>query len=161
MNENEIGIGKPENLGVLASLRETRIRTPMLQEIPKDLETLRNQTVLRHIEGLSAHSDVVEALGIALKPLGDVQCFCPDPAEYRYVVASTRGTIFALALGMNTIGFRLDARMKSRALASGGADFPECGPEWVSFTPFRADWPRIDLEFWALKAYVAARELEG
>ena len=133
----------------------------MLLDIPSDLETFLNRPVLRHIEGLSAHSDVVEALGTALKPLGDVQCFCRDPAEYRYVVASTRGIIFAVALGMNTIGFRLDERMKSRALASGGVTFPECGPEWVSFTLFRDDWPRIDLEFWARKAYVAARELEG
>ena len=133
----------------------------MLQDIPKNLETARNQPVLRHIESLSAHSDIVEALGAALKPLGDVQCFCPDPAQYRYVIASTKGIIFAVALGMDTMGFRLDERMKSRALASGGASFPECGPEWVSFTLFRADWPPIDLEFWARKAYVAARELEG
>ncbi len=133
----------------------------MLQDIPRDLETLRNRPVLRHIEGLSAHSDIVEALGTALSPLGDVQWFCPDPQAYRYVVASTGGVIFAVALGMNTIGFRLDERMKSRALASGGAPYPECGPEWVSFTPFRDDWPRIDLEFWGRKAYVAARELKG
>ena len=133
----------------------------MLQGIPRDLETILNRRVLRHIEGLSAHSDVVEALATALKPLGDVQWFCPDPQAYRYVVASTGGIIFAVALGMNTIGFRLDERMRSRALASGGVTFPECGPEWVSFTLFRDDWPRIDLEFWARKAYVAARELEG
>ena len=133
----------------------------MLQDIPRDLETLRNRPVLRHIEGLSAHSDVVEALATALKPLGDVQIFCPDSQQYRYVVASTKGIIIALAVGMNTTGFRLDERMKARALASGGVTFPECGPEWVSFTLFRDDWPRIDLEFWARKAYVAARELEG
>jgi len=132
----------------------------MLQDIPRDLETLRNRPVLRHIEGLSAHSDVVEALATALKPLGDVQIFCPDSQQYRYVVASTKGIIIALAVGMNTTGFRLDERMRSRALASGGLTFPECGPEWVSFTLFRDDWPRIDLEFWARKAYVAARELE-
>ena len=133
----------------------------MLQDIPRDLETLRNRPVLRHIEGLSAHSDVVEALATALKPLGDVQIFCPDSQQYRYVVASTKGIIIALAVGMNTTGFRLDERMRSRALASGGLTFPECGPEWVSFTLFRDDWPRIDLEFWARKAYVAARDLEG
>jgi len=133
----------------------------MLQDIPRDLETLRNRPVLRHIEGLSAHSDVVEALATALKPLGDVQIFCPDSQQYRHVVASTKGIIIALAVGMNTTGFRLDERMRSRALASGGVTFPECGPEWVSFTLFRDDWPRIDLEFWARKAYVAARELEG
>ena len=101
----------------------------MLQDIPRDLETLRNRPVLRHIEGLSAHSDVVDALAAALKLLGDVQRFSPDPAVYRYEVASTRGVTFAVALGMNTIGFRLDERMRSRALASEGATFPECGPE--------------------------------
>ena len=132
----------------------------MLQDIPRDLETLRNRPVLRHIERLSAHSDVVEALATALKPLGDVQIFCPDSQQYRYVVASTKGIIIALAVGMNTTGFRLDERMRSRALASGGVTFPECGPEWVSFALCRDDWPRIDLEFWARKAYVAARELE-
>ncbi len=133
----------------------------MVQDIPRDLETLRNRPVLRHVEGLSAHSDVVDALATALKPLGDVQRFSPDPAAYRYEVASTKGVIFARALGMSIIGFRLDERMRGRALASGGATFPECGPEWVSFTLFRDNWPRIDLEFWARKAYVAARELEG
>jgi hypothetical protein len=131
----------------------------MSQDIPTDLETVRNRPVLRHIEGLSAHSDIVEALGSALTPLGDVQQFCPDPQEYRYVLVSTKRVIFAVALGMDTVGFRLDERMKTRALASGGAPFPECGPEWVAFTLFRDDWPRIDLEFWARKAYVAAREL--
>jgi hypothetical protein len=133
----------------------------MPQDIPRDLETDRNRPVLRHIEGLSAHSDIVDALAAALRPLGDVQRFCPDPQACGYELASTRGVIFAVALGMNTIGFRLDERMKGRALASGGAPFPECGPEWVSFTLFRGDWPRIDLEFWARKAYVAVREFEA
>ena len=133
----------------------------MTQNVPPELQTSINRRVLNHVEGLSAHSDIVEALGAALEPLGDVQVFCPDCQQYRYVVASTKGIIIALAVGMNTIAFRLDERMRSRALASGGVTFPECGPEWVSFTPFRDDWPRIDLEFWARKAYVAARELEG
>lgn len=117
-----------------------------------------NRAVLRHIENLSAHSDVAEALTTALKPLGDVQTYCPDPQNYRYVAASTQGIIFAVALGMNTIGFRLDERMKSRALISGAAPFESGGDEWISFALFRDDWPKVDLEFWARKAYVAARE---
>jgi hypothetical protein len=132
----------------------------MAQNAPAELQTSINRPVLAHLEGLSAHSDVVQALGAALEPLGDVQTFCPDIQQYRYVVASTRGIIMALAVGMNTIGFRLDERMKVRALASGGAPYPACGAQWVSFTLFRDDWPRIDIEFWARKAYVAARELE-
>jgi hypothetical protein len=75
-------------------------------------------------------------------------------------MASTKGIIVALAVGMNTTGFRLDERMKARALASGGVPYTECGKQWVSFTLFRDDWPKVDIEFWARKAYVAARELE-
>lgn len=132
----------------------------MAQNVPVELRTSINRQVLDHVEGLSAHSDIVEALGAALEPLGDVQTFCPDCKECLYVVASTKGIIIALAVGVNTIGFRLDERMKARALASGGVAYTECGKEWVSFTLFRNDWPKVDVEFWARKAYVAARELE-
>ncbi|MCA8986145.1 MAG: hypothetical protein KDA78_00795 [Planctomycetaceae bacterium] len=132
----------------------------MAQIVPTELQTDINCQVLDHVKGLSAHSDIVEALGAAMNPLGDVQFFCPDPQQYLYAVASTKGIIIALAVGMNTIGFRLDDRMKERALVSGGAAYPECGKQWVSFTLFQNDWPKVDIEFWARKAYVAARELE-
>ena len=130
----------------------------MKGQIPAELETSLNRSVLDHLDGRSAHSDVGTALLTAVKPLGDVQLFCPEWEACRYVVASTKGIIFALAQGMNTIGVRLDERMQARALASGAQPYPECGPEWVSFTLFRDDWPQVDLEFWARKAYVAARE---
>jgi hypothetical protein len=133
----------------------------MPRNIPPELATSINRQVLDHIADLSAHSDVAEALTTALKPLGDVQVFCPDPQAYRYVAAVTKGVIFAVALGMNTISFRVDARMKARAMASGAAPEPACGNDWVSFTLFRADWPKVDLEFWARQAYIAAREVGG
>src|SRR5436189_2421849 len=117
------------------------------QTLPIELATEINRLVLAHIGGRSAHSDVADALMTAVKPLGDVQLFCPDWQQYRYVVASTKCFIFGFAIGMNTIAFRLDDRMKSRALATGGEAYPECGPNWVSFIPFRDDWPRVDLAF--------------
>jgi len=132
----------------------------MAQNVPTELKTSINRQVLDHLEPLSAHSDVAEALSAAVEPLGDVQIFCPDLQQYQYVVASTKGIIIALAVGMNTVGFRLDDRMKTHALASGGVPYPECGKRWVSFTLFRSDWPKVDIEFWARNAYVAARELE-
>lgn len=130
----------------------------MARDIPLELDNDINRRVLDYVEGKSAHSDVADTLRTALKPLGDVQEFCPDPMQYRYVVASTVDIIFAYALGMNSVGFRLDERMKSRALVTGGVPHPECGPEWVMFQIFRDDWPKVDLEFWARKAYAAARE---
>ena len=132
----------------------------MTQNVPPELQTSINRQVLNHVEALSAHSDIAEAMCAALEPLGDVQIFCPDCQQYRYVVASTKGIIIALAVGMNTIAFRLDERMKARALVSGGVLYAECGTQWVSFTLFRNDWPKIDVEFCARKAYVAARELQ-
>jgi hypothetical protein len=133
----------------------------MRHDVPTELLTLLNQRVLNHLAVLSAHSDVGDALLTALKPLGDVQVFCPDWSQCRYVVASTNGIIFAFAVGMNTTVFRLDQTMKERALTTGGVAYPQCGDEWVAFKLFEADWPKVDLEFWARKAYVAARELQS
>ena len=133
----------------------------MVKNVPSELETTINRQVLDHLSGLSAHSDIAEALSAAVKTLGDVQIFCPDWQQCRYMVASTKGIIIAFAVGMNTAAFRLDDPMKARALASGGVPYPECGQQWVSFTLFRDDWPKVDIEFWARKAYVAARKLEG
>lgn len=60
-----------------------------------------NAAVWRHLEHRSAHSDLVDVLRSAVKPLGDVQLFCPDWQACRYVVASTKGVIFGLAAGMD------------------------------------------------------------
>lgn len=117
-----------------------------------------NRAVCGHLEGKSAHSDVAGALLAAVKPLGDVQLHCADWPQCRCVAVSTKQIVFGFALGMNLIAFRLDERMRSRALASGAAAYPECGDDWVAFILFRDDWPKVDVDFWALKAYVGARE---
>jgi len=130
----------------------------MNQNIPDSLLNKINHLVLEHLKETSAHSDVGEELIKSVKPLGDVQVFCPDPQNYRYILASTKNIIFAFATGMNSIVFRLDNRLKPRALTTGATAYPECGDEWVSFILFRDDWPKFDLPFWALKAYVFARE---
>ena len=130
----------------------------MERPLPETLRHAVNDDVLSYLNGKSAHSDIAEALLNAVKPLGDVQHFCPDPAQYKYLAVSTLGVIFGVATGMNMIAFRLDATFKERALRTGADDAPQVGSHWVSFAPFRNDWPRVDLEFWARKAYVFARE---
>ena len=134
----------------------------MGRSIPATLINPINAPVLAHVKDLSAHSDIADPLLAAVKPLGDVQVFCPDALAYRYVVVSTNGIIFGFAVGMHTIAFRLDRRMKLRALATGAVACPECGDDWVSVLPLGsdADWPAVDLRFWALKAYVHARETQ-
>ena len=84
--------------------------------IPPELDTEQNRAVLAHLDPLSAHSDIVEVLMKAVEPLGDVQTFCPDPHEYRYVVVSTKNVVFGFAEGMTSVAFRLDERLKQRAL---------------------------------------------
>jgi len=126
---------------------------------PSQLQKDLNRRVLEHVAAKFAHSDLSEVLQAAIKPLGDVELYCPDWPKYHYLVASTRHVIFGFAIGMNTIAFRLDRVFEARALATGAAAYPACGEGWVSFMPFRADWPRIDFEFWALQAYVHARTL--
>ena len=131
----------------------------MPEKPPRFFSHASNRPVLAYLTDKSAHSDVAAALAGAVKQLGDVQLFCPDWQQYRFVAASTRELIFGFALEMNLVAFRLDGRLKDRALASGGVSLPECGDAWVAFTLFRSDWPRVDVEFWALKAYVNARTL--
>lgn len=130
----------------------------MEHAIPDDLLDQCNRPVLDFVRGSSAHSDIAELLGQAVEPLGDVQVFCSDPSEYGYVLVSTNGIIFGFAIGMDTIAFRLNTPFDQRALATGGKAIPDLGDEWVSFIPFRDDWPEVDLLFWARKAYVYARE---
>ena len=69
----------------------------MTNEIPPSLATEVNRVVLGHVGRLSAHSDIAEVLLAAVKPLGDVQLFCPDWEAYRSVVVATKGVIFGLA----------------------------------------------------------------
>jgi predicted amidohydrolase len=125
--------------------------------VPDSLKTDANGAVLAWLADKSAHDEVASALINATRVLGDVLTYCPDPKQFRYVVTATRGIIFGVATGMSTVSFRLDREMCKRALQSGGETAAEIGPDWVSFTLFRNDWPAHGLAFWALKAYALAR----
>lgn len=129
--------------------------------IPPSLDHPLNRVVLAHVLPLSAHSDLADVLRAAVKPLGDVQLYCPDWQSYRAVVASTKGIVFGFAVGADTVAFRLDPKMKARALQTGGVPYPDCGDDWVAVLHRRpdSDWPAVDVRFWALKAYAHARGL--
>ena len=130
----------------------------MEQEIPEYLSNHLNETVLDFVKGYSAHGDVAEALLTSVVPLGDVHGYSPDVSHYRYLVVSTKGIIFGFAIGMNKVAFKLNPPFNERALINSGTVISELGEEWIEFTLGRADWPEIDLIFWARKAYVYARE---
>lgn len=133
----------------------------MQRDIPTQLRNNTNRRVIEFLHGKSAHSDIASVLQAAVKPLGDVQLFCPDPQGYAYMAASSLGVIFGFAVGMHTVAFRLDARMKERALLTGAVPCAGCGEGWVEVVRHLpdSDWPAVDVAFWARKAYGHAREL--
>ena len=133
--------------------------TNLPRKLPPALANDHNRRVLAKIAESSVPADLSDLLQSAVKPLGEVQLYCPDLPKYHYVVASTRHVIFGFAIARNTLAFRLDPRCRPQALASGGSAFPACGRDWVKFTPLRDDQPWTDFRFWALKAYAYAREL--
>lgn len=128
-----------------------------LKPLPASLQNPENHGVLAFLQGKSAHSDIVEVLAEAAEPLGDVEWYSSDPANYGYVVLATRDVVFAAAYGMSRIGLRLDETFRARALETGGYDAAEIGPGWVAFEFFRSNYPAIDLPFWVRKAYLVAR----
>ena len=78
-----------------------------MEELPDSLNTEKNRSVLEYVSGLSAHSDVGEALEIAIAPLGAAHTYCPDAHNYRYLVAYANETVFSCAVGMHKVAFRL------------------------------------------------------
>jgi hypothetical protein len=103
----------------------------------------------------SAHDEVGTELINAVKPLGDYQVL-GDLKNYRSPYIVTKSVVFSGASGQKTIHFRLRPRDREIALKT-GADGSEVGPDWIQFTLFRADWPKVDLQFWARIAYDYAR----
>lgn len=128
-----------------------------LQPIPASVHNDKNHNVLIYLQGKSAHPDLVDVFVEASAPLGDTQLYSSEPANYGYVVLATHGVVFAVAHGMSLVGFRLDEAFKRRALETGGFDATEIGPDWVAFELFRTNYPAVDLQFWARKAYLIAR----
>ena len=114
---------------------------------------------LKHYQP-SAHTDIVQLLVESAKDLADVKFYCPDTDNHAYYLAHTRdGVIFAAALGMSALMYRLPKQSMSGALVKGGEILADIGEPWVSFNPF---WPETektdhanlaDMKQWCKLAY--------
>lgn len=116
-----------------------------LSEPVKEFEGLldrpENQQMIKFLKAFqpSAHTDIVQLLVKSTSDLPDVQFYCPDTDNHAYYLAHTRdGVIFAAAIGMSALMFRVSPQSLSEALQKGGEVFQEVGEPWVSFNPF---WP--------------------
>lgn len=87
----------------------------------------------------SAHTDIVQLLVESASELPDIKFYCPDTDNHAYYLAHTpNGVMFAAAIGMSALMYRLPKQSMSGALVKGGEIFKDIGEPWVSFNPF---WP--------------------
>ena len=92
----------------------------------------------------SAHGDLVELLVKSTELLPQVEFYCPDTDNHAYYLTHTnKGIMFAAAIGLSALMFRLPKSAMSGALVKGGEIIKDLGDNWVSFDPF---WPERENE---------------
>jgi hypothetical protein len=130
----------------------------MSSSVPaKDFEGLldkpENQSMIEFLaqHQMSAHTDMVEMLAKSVESLPDVKLYCPDVDNHSYYIAHTpNGIMFAAAIGLSALMFRLPKQGMSGALVKGGVIIKEIGDSWVSFNPF---WPEREEHEEQLREY--------
>ncbi|MBW8865422.1 MAG: hypothetical protein JF609_10990 [Verrucomicrobia bacterium] len=130
----------------------------ILNKCPFDPAFQANRQVFDYIKDLDANPEISHTLIRCLRQCGDVQIFCPDMGACRYLTISTQAIVFGFTVERDIIAYRLNKRMKEIALQTGARALPQCGEDWVNVWPSQSDWPRVDFDFWALKAYLNVRE---
>jgi hypothetical protein len=127
-----------------------------------------NQAVIEYIrrENPFAHSDIGAVLIRLGKQVPGAQYYCPSFSSLAYVVLHTKANlIFAIAIGMLKIDFRLPPALISEAQGSGEGAHSDIGADWLSVRPFPRGEPRavVDarLNRWCAAAYQYAQTLAG
>jgi hypothetical protein len=101
-----------------------------------------NHAVIEYIrrENPFAHSDLGDKLIKLAKRIPNTLYYCPSFASCAYVVLHTNANvIFAIALGMLSIEFRLPAAVVIDAVANGNGKTAPIGDDWLSVSPFPKD----------------------
>jgi hypothetical protein len=99
-----------------------------------------NHAVIEYIrrENPFAHSDNGDKLIKLAKRIPNTHSYCPSFASCAYVVLHTdANVIFAIALGMLSIDFRLPTAVVIDAIANGNGKASPIGDDWLSVNPFR------------------------
>ena len=112
-----------------------------VKEFDGELDLPENQQMIDFLKQHqpSAHMDIVQLLVESAEDLTDIKFYCPDTDNHAYYLAHTpNGVIFAAAIGMSALMYRLPKQSMSGALVKGGEIFKDIGEPWVSFNPF---WP--------------------
>jgi hypothetical protein len=104
-----------------------------------------NQAVIEYIrrENPFAHSDIGDLLIQLAKLVSGAQYYSPSFSSLAYVVLYTEANlIFAIAIGMLKIDFRLSRALVSEAIGRGEAEQSDIGADWLSVRPFPRGEPR-------------------
>jgi hypothetical protein len=127
-----------------------------------------NRAVIEYIqrESPSAHSDIGSVLIRLARFVPGAQYYCPSFSSLAYVVLHNNANlIFAIAIGMLKIDFRLPHALVSETRGRGEGAHSDIGADWLSVRPFPRGEPRaiVDarLNRWCEAAYQYAQELAG
>jgi hypothetical protein len=98
-----------------------------------------NRAVIEYIrrENPFAHSDIGAVLLQLAKLVPGTQYYCPRFSSMAYVVLHTNANlIFAIAIGMLKIDFRLSPTLVGEAMREGEAEHSDIGADWLSIRAF-------------------------
>lgn len=129
-------------------------------DLHKRFDGSKNRKIIRYLKRnrLSAHGDLVDVLFAASNEIENRQVYCPDAENFSYFLLHTvSGVIYAVAIGMHELAFRLPEGEVSNALSAGGTMDRELGKGWVAFKAFPPGIPRErvdqELKSWCECAY--------
>lgn len=121
-----------------------------------------NSGILGYLDGnypFSAHGDLAEELLVLSRQVPDANKYCPSNPQYAYwFLYANSGVIFAFAVGMRKLSFRLPG-CDSEVLSDGGEHHLKLGPGWFQFDAFGGDREarRLRLSGWLKMAHEQAR----
>jgi len=133
-----------------------------VKEFDGELSVPQNQQLIAYLKQYqpSAHADLVQLLVESVSGLSKIKFYCPDTDNHAYYLAHTpNGVVFAAAIGMSGLMFRLPKQSMSGALVKGGEVFTEIGEPWIGFNPFwnsdeaKYKFSMDEMKQWARLAY--------
>ncbi len=133
-----------------------------VREFDGELNHPENQQLIGYLKRHqpSAHDDLVQLLVESTTELSDIKFYCPDTDNHAYYLAHTpNGIIFAAAIGMSGLMYRLPKQSISGALVKGGEIFKDIEGNWVGFNPFwtneddKHQFDMAEMKQWANLAY--------
>lgn len=121
-------------------------------EVPSELKSKKNQSVLEFLRPLSCHGDIIEPIYGLLKREKEVKFFCPDPHNFKYCFWFIESSIFAFGSGMQHIGLLLPEKFSVEAISTGALESKDLGMNWFLF-PYN----HAELKEWVGLALASAK----